>query len=187
MSVSLDRRVNEAFRVMRKRVRVFARRHVDNLDDIDDMTNDACEKAYRRFRALTQNIELNEGNFDEIMAKAYQRAATAIYGARIDQFRKREIRRRHLESLSPEIIAGTWLGGGYHAPSPDQRLIVRQTMAVVAAHSTTPSQRRLGAALQAHVDREELDVSPVDLAEEAGETANNRYAWARKLRTKVLA
>jgi DNA-directed RNA polymerase specialized sigma24 family protein len=186
MTVTTGRMVNEAFRILRKRVRVFARRHAANPDDIDDMTNDACEKAFRLFSSMTANVELNQDNLVQFMAAAYRRAATALHGARIDQFRKSEIQRRFFESASPDLIADTWLGGAHHVPAPDQRLIVAQTMASVLRHSTTAGQRRLGEALQRHVDNGDFNLLPAELAEEAQQSANCRHAWARKLKTKQL-
>ena len=186
MDKAMERMVNEAFRVLRKRVRVFARRHADNPDDIDDMANDACEKAFRHFRALTAGVALEPDNLGTYLTRAYKRASIALQGARIDQYRRREIQRQFFETASPELIAGSWLSGGHHVPAPDQRLIVSETMAEVLRYSTTPGQRRLGEALQRHVDAGELDISPAELAREARETANCRHAWARKLRTKRL-
>jgi DNA-directed RNA polymerase specialized sigma24 family protein len=178
--------VNDAFRVLRKRVRVFARRHVANPSDIDDMTSDACEKAFRHFRALTAKVELDPDNLGTYVVAAYKRAGVALQGARIDQYRKREIERRFFERASPELIAASWLSGANHVPAPDQRLIVAETMAAVLRHSTTPGQRQLGEVLQRHVESGDLDLSPAELAREARETANCRHAWARKLRTKQL-
>jgi len=186
MSVATDRMVNDAFRLLRKRVRVFARRHVHNPADIDDLTNEACEKAYKRFVALVGTTELTRDNIGHFMAQAYRRAAVALTGARIDQYRKRERERRLLETMSPDYISGSWIGGTQHFPAQDQRLIVSQTMAAVLRHSTTPAQRRLGAALQRRVDLGELDLSPSELAEEAEEAPNCRHGWARKLKTKHL-
>lgn len=185
MGTAMDRMVDDAFRLLRKRVRVFARRHVANIADLDDMTNDACEKAWRRFSALTAEVELSPANLPHFMALVYRRAATALHGSRIDQFRKREVERRFLESASRDLIEGSWLGGGHHSPAPDQRLIVEQTMAAVRRLSTAPAQRRLSDALQRRVDCGELDISPRDLAEEAHETPNSRHAWARKLGNKL--
>lgn len=186
MSVAMDRMVNDAFRILRKRVRVFARRHVDNIDDVDDMTSDACEKAFRRFKALTEKVELSPENLGRYMDQAYRRAGVALHGARIDQFRKREVRRRFLESMPGDLVAGSWIGGGHHAPAPDQGLLVAEAMAAVVRNSTTPGQRRLSEALQRRVDDGELDISARDLAEEAHETPDCRHAWARKLKTKGL-
>lgn len=186
MSKATERMVNEAFRVLRKRVRVFARRHVDNPADIDDMTNDACEKAFRHFQALTAGVVLEPGNLGVYLTRAYKRASIALQGARIDHYRRRETQRQFFDVVSPEQIAGSWLSGGHHVPAPDQRLILAETMAEVLRHSTTPGQRRLGEVLQRHVESGELDLSPAELAREARETANCRHAWARKLRTKHL-
>jgi DNA-directed RNA polymerase specialized sigma24 family protein len=186
MSVAMDRMVNDAFRVLRKRVRLFARRHVENPADLDDMTNDACEKAFKRFRALSAQTELTQENLGHFMAQAYRRGAVALIGARIDQYRKQERERRLLETMSHDLIAGSWLGGIQHEPEPDQRIIVSQTMAAVLRYSTTPSQKRLGEALRRHVERGELDLTPSELAEEAREPANSRHGWARKLKTKQL-
>jgi hypothetical protein len=185
MGTAMDRTVNDAFRLLRKRVRVFARRHVSNIADVDDMTNDACEKAWRRFSALTAEVELTVADLPHFMEQAYRRAATALHGSRIDHYRRREVERRFLESASHDLIEGSWLGGGRHTPAPDQRLIVEQTMAAVRRLSTAPAQRRLSDALQRRVDCGELDVSPRDLAEEAQETPNSRHAWARKLSNKL--
>lgn len=186
MSKAMERMVNEAFRVLRKRVRVFARRHVDNIDDVDDMTNDACEKAFRHFSALTAGVDLDPENLPGYMRRAYRRAAIAVQGARIDQYRRRAVQRQFFETVSPEQIAGSWLSGGHQVPAPDQRLIVAETMAEVLRNSTTPGQRRLSEALRRRVDSGELDLSPAELAREARESVNCRHAWARKLKTKNL-
>lgn len=186
MSVSMDRMINDAFRILRKRVSVFAKRHVRNPADVEDMTSDACEKAFKRFLKLTADTELTAETLDHFMAQAYRRAAVALTGTRIDQYRKGDRERRLLESMSPEMLSGSWIGGAQRCPAPDQRLIAAQTMAAVLRYSTTPGQRRLGLALQRRVEREELDVSPSELADEADESANCRHGWARKLKTKQL-
>lgn len=186
MDVAMQRQVNDAFRLLRKRVHLFARRNAFNADDAEDLTMDACERAIRHFRALTDGVDLNADNLGHYMDRAHRRAIIAVYGARIDAFRKLEVRRRAIEAMSPELAAGSWIGGGHHAPAPDQRLIVRQTMAAVERASTTPGQRRLSAALRRHVEADELDVIPVELAAEADETPDSRSAWARKLRARCL-
>ena len=186
MTVSMQRQVNDAFRLLRKRVHLFARRNAFNADDAEDMTMDACERAIRHFRSVTRNVELSPANLGHYMDLAHRRAIIAVYGARIDAFRKSEVRRRALQAMSPELAAGSWIGGGHHAPAPDQRLIVRQTMAAVERVSTTPGQRHLSAALRRHVEADELDLTTVELAEEAEESPDARSAWARKLRASRL-
>lgn len=186
MSTTIDRQVNDAFRVLHKRVRLFARRHAPRADDADDMASEACEKAYRHFCALTSGVELTPDNLGQYMDRVYKRAGVALHGARIDQFRKRETERRFFETASPELIAGSWLGGAWHVPAPDQQLIVAETMTEVLRHSTSPGHRRLGEALQRRVALGELDLSPADLAEEANETANHRHGWARKLKSRNM-
>jgi hypothetical protein len=186
MDGAMQRQVNDAFRLLRKRVHLFARRNAYNSEDAEDLAMDACERAIRHFRAITHDVELTAGNLGHYVDRAHRRAIVAVYGARIDAFRKSEVRRRALASVPPDLAAVSWIGGGRHAPAPDQRLIVRQTMAAVERASTTPGQRHLSAALRRHVEADELEVTPVELAEEAEESPDTRSAWARKLRAGRL-
>lgn len=187
MDLAMQRMVNDAFRVLRKRVALFAKRQAANAADAEDLAADACERAVRYFRGLTEGIELSADNLDHFMQRTHRRAIVAVQGARINAYRRSQVAQRWREAHPPALAAGSWVGGGYHAPAPDQRLIVRQTMAAVERNSTTPGQRHLSLALRRHVEEDELDVTPIELAREANETPNTRSAWARKLRTKTLA
>lgn len=186
MSAAMERHINDAFRVLNKRVLAFARRHSSNYHDAEDLAGHAMEQALLHFQRLSQKIEVTEETLPTLVKKMEKRAAIVLKRTRIDHYRRREVARRFYANATPEVIASTWLKGTTPEPAPDQRLIVAEQLKEVLKHSMNPRQRHLAETLQRHMEAGDFDLSPAELAREANESASCRHGWARKLESKGI-